>query len=94
MFQSCALESFYLIIRETTCRPIFSLMYENKQMEHWAAELNNAIDGLSFGVVAKNNHYAGFGPESVNIFRRLLGCEERKFGRGKRNSQTFLQDFE
>jgi uncharacterized protein YecE (DUF72 family) len=33
-----------------------------QEMENWAAELTEAIDGLSFGIVAQNNHYAGFGP--------------------------------
>ena len=27
-----------------------------------------------------NNHYAGFGPGTVNIFRQLLGLEELKWG--------------
>jgi uncharacterized protein YrzB (UPF0473 family) len=27
-----------------------------------------------------NNHYAGFGPGTVNIFRQLLGLEEVKWG--------------
>jgi uncharacterized protein YrzB (UPF0473 family) len=26
-----------------------------------------------------NNHYAGFGPGTVNIFRQLLGLEEVKW---------------
>jgi hypothetical protein len=27
-----------------------------------------------------NNHYAGFGPDTVNIFRQLLGLDEIKWG--------------
>jgi hypothetical protein len=30
--------------------------------------------------MAANNHYAGFGPGTVNIFRQLLGLEEMKWG--------------
>jgi hypothetical protein len=30
--------------------------------------------------VAANNHYAGFGPGTVNIFRQLLGLKEVKWG--------------
>jgi hypothetical protein len=30
--------------------------------------------------VAANNHYAGFGPGTVNIFRQLIGLEEVKWG--------------
>lgn len=30
-------------------------------------------------IVAANNHYAGFGPGTVNIFRQLIGLEEVKW---------------
>ena len=36
--------------------------------------------GVKFSIVAVNNHYAGFGPGTVNIFRQLLGLEEVKWG--------------
>ena len=32
--------------------------------------------GVRFSIVAANNHYAGFGPGTVNIFRQLIGLEE------------------
>ena len=38
------------------------------------------ISGVKFSIVAANNHYAGFGPGTVNIFRQLLGLEEVKWG--------------
>jgi uncharacterized protein YecE (DUF72 family) len=31
---------------------------------------------LKFAIVAANNHYAGFGPMSVNIFRKMIGLKE------------------
>ena len=33
-----------------------------------------------YAIVAANNHYAGFGPGTVNIFRQLVGLEEVKWG--------------
>jgi hypothetical protein len=33
-----------------------------------------------YAIVAANNHYAGFGPGTVNIFRQLVGLEEAKWG--------------
>jgi hypothetical protein len=36
--------------------------------------------GVKFSIVAANNHYAGFDPGTVNIFRQLLGLEEVKWG--------------
>jgi uncharacterized protein YecE (DUF72 family) len=38
------------------------------------------LSRVRFSIVAANNHYAGFGPGTVNIFRQLLGLEEMKWG--------------
>ena len=38
------------------------------------------LSKVKFAIVAANNHYAGFGPGTVNIFRQLLGLEEVKWG--------------
>jgi uncharacterized protein YecE (DUF72 family) len=38
------------------------------------------LSGIKLAIVAANNHYAGFGPGTVNIFRQLLGLEEVKWG--------------
>ena len=38
------------------------------------------LSKVRYSIVAANNHYAGFGPGSVNIFRQLLGLEEVKWG--------------
>jgi uncharacterized protein YecE (DUF72 family) len=38
------------------------------------------ISGKRYAIVAANNHYAGFGPGTVNIFRQLLGLEEMRWG--------------
>jgi hypothetical protein len=31
---------------------------------------------LRRGIVAANNHYAGFGPATANSFRRIVGLKE------------------
>jgi hypothetical protein len=38
------------------------------------------MSGVKFSIVAANNHHAGFGPDTVNIFRQLIGLEEVKWG--------------
>jgi uncharacterized protein YecE (DUF72 family) len=38
------------------------------------------LSRIRFSIVAANNHYAGFGPGTVNIFRQLMGLEEVKWG--------------
>jgi uncharacterized protein YecE (DUF72 family) len=45
-------------------------------MERWAGKLQEKSEGLDSAYVFFNNHFAGFGPESVNEFRRLLGMIE------------------
>ena len=38
------------------------------------------LSRIRFSIIAANNHYAGFGPRTVNIFRQLVGLEEVKWG--------------
>ena len=38
------------------------------------------LSNVKFAIIAANNHYTGFGPGTVNIFRQLLGLEEVKWG--------------
>lgn len=45
------------------------------EMEKWAKVVNRVKHRLSFGVVAANNHYTGFGPATANNFRKLMGEE-------------------
>jgi uncharacterized protein YecE (DUF72 family) len=56
-----------------------------KEMKKVARNFRKDTDGsdlsrVRFSIVAANNHYAGFGPGTVNIFRQLLGLEEVKWG--------------
>jgi uncharacterized protein YecE (DUF72 family) len=40
----------------------------------------STLSGVKLAIVAANNHYAGFGPGTVNVFRQLLGLKEVKWG--------------
>ena len=56
-----------------------------KEMKKVARNFTNDTDrgnmsSVRFSIIAANNHYAGFGPGTVNIFRKLLGLEEAKWG--------------
>ena len=44
-----------------------------KEMDRWAKAVNRVKNRLSFGIVAANNHYAGFGPATANVFRKMVG---------------------
>ena len=53
------------------------------EMRKWVnrikrAEKSNEEENkrLKFAIVAANNHYAGFGPMSANIFRKMMGLKE------------------
>ena len=45
---------------------------------------------LKIGIVAANNHYAGFGPATANTFRKLIGLPEVVWEEKK---QATLSDF-
>jgi uncharacterized protein YecE (DUF72 family) len=55
------------------------------EMNNWANEIKNVEGGkergrsseeVSAAMIAANNHYAGFGPGTVNIFRNMVGQSE------------------
>ena len=50
-------------------------------MQKWADSVKNVQEDGSakLAIVAANNHYAGFGPGTVNVFRSLLGLSEVKW---------------
>ena len=47
----------------------------DKEMQSWAKQFNKLSNekSLNRGIVAANNHYAGFGPDTANMFRKLVG---------------------
>jgi hypothetical protein len=53
-------------------------------MSNWAEQIKNVEGGSEKGrrsevrdaMIAANNHYAGFGPGTVNIFRNMVGLPE------------------
>jgi hypothetical protein len=46
------------------------------EMQKWAENINNVQERMNIAIVAANNHYAGFGPDTVNIFRNMIGLPE------------------
>ncbi len=65
------------------------------EMRAWYKELDEAADSVKGAMVFFNNHYAGFGPGSVNEFRRLAGLMEYEFPAqgGAPAGQKSLVDF-
>jgi hypothetical protein len=50
-------------------------------MEKWAENIKNVQEdqNMKLAIVAANNHYAGFGPGTANIFRTMIGLPEAKW---------------
>jgi hypothetical protein len=54
------------------------------EMKQWADELKKVEIGkikgrgkeVALAMIAANNHYAGFGPGTVNLFRKMVGLSE------------------
>src|SRR5436305_15111675 len=68
---------------------------KSAEMREWYKELDGASDSIKGALVFFNNHYAGFGPGSVNEFRRLAGMMEYEFPAkaGVPSSQRSLGEF-
>src|SRR5437667_5947055 len=67
---------------------------KSAEMREWYKELDGASDSVKGALVFFNNHYAGFGPGSVNEFRRLAGMMEYEFpSKGPLAAQKGLGDF-
>jgi len=51
------------------------------EMEKCAENIKNVQENehVKLAIVAANNHYAGFGPGTVNMFRNMLGLPEAKW---------------
>lgn len=50
------------------------------------------LSDVKLAIVAANNHYAGFGPATANIFRQLLGLEEVEWGDEYRSSDDLERE--
>jgi uncharacterized protein YecE (DUF72 family) len=52
------------------------------EMKKWAGKVKKTINeggrrkGINLAIVSANNHYAGFGPGTANIFRKMVGLPE------------------
>jgi uncharacterized protein YecE (DUF72 family) len=54
------------------------------EMKRWADELKQVQSGkekgkrneVNLAMIAANNHYAGFGPGTANLFRKMVGLSE------------------
>jgi uncharacterized protein YecE (DUF72 family) len=66
------------------------------EMQKWAENIKTVQDErIKLAIIAANNHYAGFGPGTVNTFRNMLGLPEAKWEeRGKDQEHEALDDLD
>jgi uncharacterized protein YecE (DUF72 family) len=62
------------------------------EIQKWADNIKAIQDErIKLAIVTANNHYAGFGPGTANIFRNMLGLPEAKWedtGKNKNKKQV------
>ena len=46
---------------------------------------------INLAIVSANNHYAGFGPETANIFRKMIGLPPIYWQEAKRKYDKLVQ---
>jgi uncharacterized protein YecE (DUF72 family) len=50
------------------------------EMQKWADNIKAVQDErIKLAIVTANNHYAGFGPGTANVFRNMLGLSEARW---------------
>ena len=62
----------------------------SQEMEKWAGIVREKAGKFESGYIFFNNHFAGFSPESVNEFRRLLGLMDLNWDAGGGGQQTLF----
>ena len=62
-------------------------------MQNWAESIQTLQNDerIRLAIVAANNHYAGFGPGTINIFRNMLGLSEANWHERKEEIETETQ---
>jgi hypothetical protein len=63
------------------------------EMEKWAEKIKTDEDErVKLAIIAANNHYAGFGPGTANVFRNMLGLPEAKWEDTEKEQEARPQD--
>jgi hypothetical protein len=62
------------------------------EMKKWASKLKRTIKedgrkGSNLAIISVNNHYAGFGPGTANIFRKMAGLPEAESNKEEENKK-------
>jgi uncharacterized protein YecE (DUF72 family) len=69
------------------------------EMKKWSNKLKRVVKeqkgargkSINLAIVSANNHYAGFGPETANIFRKMIGRRSLDWQDAKQKYDTLIQ---
>jgi hypothetical protein len=69
------------------------------EMKKWSSKLKRVIKeqkgargrSINLAIATANNHYAGFGPKTANIFRKMIGLPPTSWQESKRNYDKLIQ---
>jgi len=62
-------------------------------MQKWVDNLKTVEDeNIKLVIMTANNHYAGFGPGTVNIFRNILGLPQAEWKDVKEEEKQEITD--
>ena len=69
------------------------------EMKKWSNKLQRVIKeqkgarekSINLAIISANNHYAGFGPETANIFRKMIGFPSINWQEAKRKYDKLVQ---
>jgi uncharacterized protein YecE (DUF72 family) len=63
------------------------------EMKKWASKVKRTLKeeggrkSIDLAIVSANNHYAGFGPGTANIFRKMVGLPEAQWAEEKKKKE-------
>ena len=69
------------------------------EMKKWSNKLKRVVNeqkgarrrNINLAIVSANNHYAGFGPETANIFRKMVGLPSLNLQEAKKKYDKLIQ---
>jgi uncharacterized protein YecE (DUF72 family) len=68
------------------------------EMKKWVGKVKRTIKeegrrkSINLAIVSANNHYAGFGPGTANIFRKMVGLPEAQFSKDEEKDKKEQHD--
>jgi hypothetical protein len=69
------------------------------EMKKWSNKLKRVVNeqkgarrrNINLAIVSANNHYAGFGPETANIFRKMVGLPSLNLQEANKKYDKLIQ---